>query len=131
MTNNTDRSKEIEIPKDFALLLLNKAFAYSTNRKPELVSHIRQEDFIAGAEWAYRHLHPSPSGFFFARDSDCHSYMIPVELRNRFKQLNNRLPEIEGWDEYDYDNALNDEFGRYLTNGGIDHIEFIPIPGDK
>jgi hypothetical protein len=57
-----DSSKEIEIPKEFALLLLNKAFAYSTNRKPELVSHIRQEDFIAGAEWAYRHLHPSPSG---------------------------------------------------------------------
>jgi hypothetical protein len=63
MTDHTDSSKEIEIPKDFALLLLNKAFAYSTNRKPELVSHIRQEDFIEGAEWAYRHLHPSPSGW--------------------------------------------------------------------
>jgi hypothetical protein len=61
MTNPTDSSKEIEIPKEFALLLLNKAFAYSTNRKLENVTHIRQEAFISGAEWAYRSLHPFPS----------------------------------------------------------------------
>ena len=52
--------------------------------------------------------------------------MIPVEKRGRWKQLNNRLPEIEGWDEYDYNEAIDDEFGSYRTGGGISHIEFIP-----
>ena len=54
--------------------------------------------------------------------------MIPVEKRLRWNQLNNRLPEIEGWDEYDYDSAVDEEFAQYRTNGGISHIEFIPIP---
>ena len=64
--------------------------------------------------------------FFFTQDDSSHWYMIPVEKRGRWKQLNNRLPEIEGWDEYDYNEAIDDEFGSYRTGGGISHIEFIP-----
>lgn len=64
--------------------------------------------------------------FFFTQDDSCHWYMIPVEKRDRWRQLNKRRPEIEGWDEYDYDDAINDEFGDYRTGGGISDIEFIP-----
>jgi transcriptional regulator with XRE-family HTH domain len=94
MTNPTDRSKEIEIPKDFALLLLNKAFAYSTNRKPELVSHIRQEDFIAGAEWAYRHLHPSPSETESPSSIEGEEKISGIDLIARERR---RQVEVEGW----------------------------------
>lgn len=64
--------------------------------------------------------------YFFTQDDSSHWYMVPVDKRERWTRLTNRLPEIEGWDEYDYDNAIDNEFGHFRTNGGIDHIEFIP-----
>lgn len=63
--------------------------------------------------------------FFFSKDDSCHWYMIPVELRNRWKQLNTD-EDGKGWDTFD-SKAFEKEFGQYRTNGGISHIEFIPI----
>lgn len=68
---------------------------------------------------------------FFAQDESSHWYMIPVDLRDRWQQLNNQLPEIEGWDEEDYNSAIDDEFGDFRTGGGIGHIEFIPRQNTK
>lgn len=65
--------------------------------------------------------------FFFSQDDSSHWYMIPTDKRERWRQLNNKLPEIEGWDEYDYDSAIDNEFGGFRTNCGIGHIEFIPV----
>jgi hypothetical protein len=51
--------------------------------------------------------------FVFVQDQSCHWYMIPVKLKARFEKLS----EAE-------DEALDEEFEKYLTGGGIGHITF-------
>jgi hypothetical protein len=45
--------------------------------------------------------------------------MIPVEKRERWKQLNNGDADDE-----DNNDAIINEFDQYRTGGGIGHIEF-------
>jgi hypothetical protein len=128
MTNHTDSSKEIEIPKDFALLLLNKAFAYSTNRKPELVSHIRQEDFIAGAEWAYRHLHPSPSGWIEIKPG-CEMPEIDEDVLWR-RENGNYFVSCRDKDDYDWWNDIL-RFDERIEGSKCTHWSIITPPAES
>lgn len=62
--------------------------------------------------------------FFFSQDSDCHWYMIPVVLRERWKALTQE-------DSEENDDAIYDEFSNYLTGGDISHISFISPREEK
>lgn len=60
---------------------------------------------------------------FFEQDEDSHWYFIPSELLPEFKRLKGLM---EGKDYMDAPNVFNDfsgKFGRYMSGGGINHIE--------
>ena len=56
--------------------------------------------------------------YFFAQDDSCHWYMIPVEKRTRWNEVNKMdIDTDEGYEAWQ-------EFNDYLTGGGIGDIEF-------
>jgi hypothetical protein len=72
MTNPTDSSKEIEIPKEFKIWfigqshkeLISQAYKEWTRRGQRLCYEVAYtEGYQDASEAAYRHLHPSPSGW--------------------------------------------------------------------
>jgi hypothetical protein len=63
---------------------------------------------------------------FFDRDDSGHWYMIPVDKRELWDELNNQDSEEEGW----YERWQEAGFDDYSTGGGISNIEFIPIKTD-
>lgn len=74
---------------------------------------------------------PEFSGkFFFSQDEDCHWYMIPIEKRERWKELNDLANSHinSSIEQQNFDNLIDGEFSEYRTNGGISHIEFTPAP---
>jgi hypothetical protein len=58
--------------------------------------------------------------YFFAQDDSCHWYMIPVEKRELWNELNSIDTETDHW----YDRWCDAGFDSYRTDG-ISHIEFV------
>ena len=61
--------------------------------------------------------------YIFIQDNDCHWYMLPVELKDKFNELNNMDTESDEW----YKKWQDADFDSYQTGGGISNIEFIPV----
>ena len=57
--------------------------------------------------------------YFFAQDDSCHWYMIPVEKRELWDELNSIDTETDHW----YDRWCDSGFDSYRVDG-ISHIEF-------
>jgi len=55
--------------------------------------------------------------YFFTQDNSSHWYMIPVTLRAEWRELITKDCEK-------HDEIINEDFSKYRTGGGIDHVEF-------
>ncbi len=62
--------------------------------------------------------------FFFKRDESFHWYMVPVEKRELWYELE----ELGYEDDFE---KFDDEFGRYRMRGSISNIEFEYYPEPK
>jgi hypothetical protein len=66
--------------------------------------------------------------FFFDQDESCHWYRIPSDERDRWEELNRMDRSVESgredWEDEDFYDAINDEFGHYRTGGGISQYNF-------
>jgi hypothetical protein len=122
----TEINPQTPIPQEFSKEAIDAACKYDFTAERFLTS--KGMGFIAGAEWAYRHLSPSaaPSAgtFFFSQDDSCHWYMIPTERREEWSKAGDLdLETDEGYEEWQKGN-----WEDYRTGGGIGDIDFIPSP---
>lgn len=78
------------------------------NNLPEI-----QEAWIESANSVKTFTEVTKEQFCFVQDSSCHWFLLPVDLKDEFEDLN----EKEDWESME-------KFAKYRTGGGIGNIYF-------